>query len=299
MRVGIIGGGAIGLLAAARLSVKHQVTLFTHKEIQANEINEKGITVIDHCGKHIFKNLVTTCIEESSCLIPKMDIVLIAVKQTALRELLSYLEKRASAVVFLQNGMEHFSYLANLQIASIYTGVVEHGAIQNAANIVHHTGNGLIKIGLYKGKSVPVIESLNIDGFPVRLIDDIRPIHIEKLIVNSVINPLTSVLQVQNGELIKNTYYLRLLETVCREVCHSFLIPDVEHQVFLDKIIKICERTAENTSSMLRDLQLGRKTEIDAILGYCIREAEKNGKLAPQCKLLFLMVRGLEESEER
>ena len=299
MRVGIIGGGAIGLLAAARLSDKHRVTLFTHKKIQANEINAKGITVIDQGGDHIFKNLVTTCLEESTYLIPKMDIVLIAVKQTALIELLSYLDNRASAVAFLQNGMDHFSYLANLQIASIYTGVVEHGAIQKAATIVHHTGNGIIKMGLLKGKPVPVIESLNIDGFPVRLIDDIRPNHIEKLIVNSVINPLTSVLQVQNGELIKNTYYLRLLETVCREVCHSLLIPDVEHQLFLDKIIKICERTAENTSSMLRDLQLGRKTEIDAILGYCIREAEKNGQPAPQCKLLFHMVRGLEESEER
>ena len=299
MRVGIIGGGAIGLLAAARLSVKHQVTLFTHKKIQANEINEKGITVIDHCGKHVFKNLVTTCIEESTYLIPKMDIILITVKQTALRELLSYLENRAYAIAFLQNGMDHFSYLANLKVASIYTGVVEHGAIQNAAAIVHHTGNGLIKMGLFKGKEVSGIESLNIDGFPVQLIDDIRPIHIEKLIVNSVINPLTSVLQIKNGELIKNTYYLSLLETVCQEVCHSLMIPDVEHHIFLDKIIKICERTSGNTSSMLRDLQLGRKTEIDAILGYCIREAEKNGQPAPQCKLLFHMVRGLEESEER
>ena len=48
---------------------------------------------------------------------------------------------------------------------------------------------------------------------------------------------------------------------------------------------------------MLRDLQLGRKTEIEAILGYCIREAAKNNTPSPQCKQLFEMVRGLEERE--
>ena len=299
MKVGIIGGGAIGLLAAARLSNNHQVTLLTHKRMQADEINEKGITVIDNQGEHIFNNTVTTCIEDSEYLIPKMDIVLLTVKQTALIELIPYLENQASALAFLQNGMNHFSYIVNSQITSIYTGVVEHGAIRKTNTVVEHTGNGLIKIGLFKGKRVPDIESLNIDGFPVRFISDIWPIHIEKLIINSVINPLTSVLRVQNGELIKNTYYIKLMETLCREVCHSLLIPKAEHQIFLDKITTICERTAKNTSSMLRDLQLGRKTEIDAILGYCIREAEKNGQSAYQCKLLFHMVRGLEESEER
>ena len=298
MKIGIVGGGAIGLLAAAKLSHHHQITLMTHTYMQANEINEKGISVLDEHGNHIYKNIHAVDIVNAEDAIRRQDLILLTAKQTALKSLVPLLENKASAVVFLQNGMDHFSYMNDLQIASIYTGVVEHGSVRTNHTTVHHTGNGSIKIGLYKGMKVAGIESLNTEGFPVYLMTEIWSAHIEKLIVNSVINPLTSVLGVQNGELIKNTYFTKLVTSLCHEVCEALSIAKTQHQVYLEKIFTICERTAKNTSSMLRDLQLGRKTEIDAILGYCIREAEKNNTPSPQSKLLFHMVRGLEESEE-
>ena len=298
MKIGIIGGGAIGLLAAARLSNNHQITLMTRTPIQADEINKKGISVIDEHRNYIYKDVNAIGIVDSENLIRNQDIILLTVKQTALKPLIPFLEDKATSIIFLQNGMDHFNYINGSQIASIYTGVVEHGSIRTNHTTVHHTGNGKIKIGLYKGIEVPGIESLDTEGFPVRLIPDIWPVHIEKLIVNSVINPLTSVLGVRNGELIKNTYYAKLMRSVCREVCDALLIPETEHHTYLEKVFTICERTAGNTSSMLKDLQLGRKTEIEAILGYCIREAEKNNASSHQCKLLYHMVRGLEESGE-
>lgn len=298
MRIGIIGGGAIGLLAASKLSDNHQITLFTHTSLQADEINEKGITLIDMQGEHNYQNINAVCIDDSEELIQRQEIIILTVKQTALIELWSLLEENASAVVFLQNGMSHFAHLPALLVSTIYTGIVEHGAIRENNHTVHHTGIGMIKMGLYRGMELPGMEYLDTDGFPVQLLPDIKSIHTEKLIINSVINPLTSILGVRNGDLIKNTYYIKLVESICQEVCHSLLIPEAEHQIYLERIITICGRTAKNTSSMLRDLQLDKKTEIEAILGYCIREADKNDIPAPQCKMLFNMVRGMEESEE-
>ena len=46
MRIGIIGGGAIGLLFASRLSEKHSVTLYTHTADQASIIKRDGIRLI-------------------------------------------------------------------------------------------------------------------------------------------------------------------------------------------------------------------------------------------------------------
>ena len=43
MRIGIIGAGSVGLLCAAYLAEKHQVTLFTHRKSQASVIIEDGI----------------------------------------------------------------------------------------------------------------------------------------------------------------------------------------------------------------------------------------------------------------
>lgn len=298
MKIGIIGGGSVGLLTAARLSNDHHITIFTHTQRQTKEINEKGITLIaDDCEYH-YNHIPAVCMEESAQSIRNQDVILLTVKQTAILELVPILEENAAVVVFLQNGMDHFNYLPEMRVPTIYTGIIEHGAVRKNDHTVHHTGKGTIKMGLFKGIEVKGIETLDMEGFPVQLIPDIWPIHIEKLIINSVINPLTSVLGVCNGELIKNKYYVKLMESVSREVCDSLLIPRAEHQAYLKKISVICDRTAKNISSMLRDLQLGRKTEIDAILGYCIREAKKHGLPSPQCQLLYTMIRGMEESGE-
>lgn len=298
MKVGIIGGGSIGLLIAARLSNDHQITLYAHTQRQAKEINEKGISLIADDYEHHYNHIHALCIEKSAQSIRNQDIILLTVKQTAIMELMPLLEENASVLVFLQNGMDHFNYLPRMRVSTIYTGIIEHGAIRINDHRVHHTGSGMIKMGLFKGFEVKGIENLDINGFPVQVIPDIWPIHLEKLIINSVINPLTSVLRVCNGELIKNTYYVKMMESVCHEVCELLLIPPSEHRDYFKKIFVICDRTAKNTSSMLRDLQLGRKTEIDAILGYCIREAKKHDIPSPQCQLLYTMVCGMEESGE-
>ncbi len=298
MKIGIIGGGSVGLLVAAKLSSHHQITIFTHTQRQAKEINEKGITLIADSYEYHYNYISAVCMEKSAHSIRNQDVILLTVKQSAILELLPILEENAAVVVFLQNGMDHFNYLPEMQVSSIYTGIIEHGALRKNDYTVRHTGKGTIKIGLFKGTEFQGIETLDVDDFPVQVIPDIRPIHIEKLIVNSVINPLTSVLRVCNGELIKNIYYVKLMESICREVCDSLLISRAEHQAYLKKISVICDHTAKNKSSMLRDLELGRKTEIDTILGYCIREAKKHGLPSPQCQLLYTMIRGMEESGE-
>ena len=46
MRIGIIGGGAIGLLFANYLSENHDVTIFTRTKEQAELLNRDGLNFI-------------------------------------------------------------------------------------------------------------------------------------------------------------------------------------------------------------------------------------------------------------
>ena len=46
MRIGIIGGGAIGLLFANYLSEKHDVTIYTRTQEQAELLNRDGLNFI-------------------------------------------------------------------------------------------------------------------------------------------------------------------------------------------------------------------------------------------------------------
>jgi 2-dehydropantoate 2-reductase len=47
---------------------------------------------------------------------------------------------------------------------------------------------------------------------------------------------------------------------------------------------------------MLKDIETGRKTEIDAILGFLLEEAQKQEKQAPIIKNLYLLVKGKENN---
>jgi 2-dehydropantoate 2-reductase len=43
LRIGVIGGGAIGLLISAYLASKHHLTVYTKREDQKQKINKHGI----------------------------------------------------------------------------------------------------------------------------------------------------------------------------------------------------------------------------------------------------------------
>jgi 2-dehydropantoate 2-reductase len=64
-----------------------------------------------------------------------------------------------------------------------------------------------------------------------------------------------------------------------------------EHQ---RQIIDICKNTSENRSSMLKDIEANRMTEVDAILGYILDEAQRKGMAAPQVENFYYLIKGKE-----
>ena len=80
---------------------------------------------------------------------------------------------------------------------------------------------------------------------------------LKKLVVNAVINPLTAVLGVENGELIENKYYFELVKMIFTEIEQGLQFKIVNNTL---KILStVCEKTAHNQSSMLCDLEGKRR----------------------------------------
>ncbi len=111
---------------------------------------------------------------------------------------------------------------------------------------------------------------------------------LEKVAVNSVLNPLTSLLDARNGALQYNhalTRTLRLLlaETslVIRSLPELQAIPNINTRFSarrLESLVKsVAEKTQDNISSMLADVRAGRRTEIEYINGYIVRRGEEVG----------------------
>ncbi|WP_340085240.1 2-dehydropantoate 2-reductase [Siminovitchia sp. FSL H7-0308] len=293
MKVGIIGGGSIGLLLAAYLGKCVDITVYTRTEEQAGELAEKGIRLVTH--KEDFFTKVKARKEFGD--LNRQDFIFVAVKQYHLDDLVPIVREIASDIplCFLQNGMGHLEWLPSLPNKTIFLATVEHGAKREDSRTVAHNGIGKINIGLYRGdsSSFQTLFGCKHPNFPFQFHHDYEGMLVEKLIANALINPLTVIFQEKNGALVENPYYFQLFRLLFEEIYEIF--PDDDKEKTFQKVVNICQNTKDNTSSMLKDIQGGRKTEIEAILGYALRSASQKGLNPKTLQTVYLMVKGIEQ----
>ncbi|WP_182199060.1 2-dehydropantoate 2-reductase [Paraliobacillus salinarum] len=287
MRIGVIGGGAIGLLLASLLKqTGYSPVLYVRTEAQKNEINEKGILYLPG---EITSYVYAEHIKDLS----QMDIYFICVKQHDICSVNSRLSGLSGTVIYLQNGMGHVDMLHNMtEEQTIVLGTCEHGAKKRDQRTVIHTGKGKINLALYNGNAALLTrykEVLNDKRFPVEQVADWGIMLIDKLMINIVINPITALFQVKNGELLTNTHLHKLAKVVCSEAC---AVLEVNEQQQWKRITYIIEQTKENDSSMKEDIALGRQSEVEGILGYVLKKTSHQSSVI---HFLYLSIKALEE----
>ncbi|KAF8274153.1 ketopantoate reductase PanE/ApbA C terminal-domain-containing protein [Lactarius quietus] len=117
-----------------------------------------------------------------------------------------------------------------------------------------------------------------------------------KLVVNSVINPLTALLGCRNGDLLESEESMKIMKRVCFEAAEAFAMqsqqeegswndqemrararkgfsrvsPALSAPALEEECLRVMEVTAGNISSMLSDVQSGSYTEVDYMLGYLV-----------------------------
>jgi 2-dehydropantoate 2-reductase len=289
MKIGIIGAGAVGMLVGAYLKKEGlTVTFYTRREDQANNLRQNGLM----CIKEGVENHYSVHAVPLQNGIGDEDILLVAVKQYHLSYIQPYLATATcQTILFLQNGMGHVPFIQTLPQMNIGIGIVEHGAYKHNDTTVEHTGAGSLKIGTLKGCLQSFLRYHDED-FPFIHEESWEEIMKRKLLVNAVINPLTALYRVENGVLLQNEYYYAVMRQLFDEVFH--VIGSEDREGCWHHICLICKRTTLNRSSMLRDIDEGHQTEIDAILGYIIDEAKKKNISIPVTMCIYHSVKGIE-----
>lgn len=290
MKIGIIGCGAIGLLFAAYLSSKHDITVYARRIEQIDEISKNGLTLLQKEEK-ISCSVQVKHISEG---VFHEELVIIALKQYDLSSLLKINGiETIPALLFLQNGMGHLSQVEKMNNPTILLGVVEHGAIKVNDSTVAHKGIGHTKFSIYRGDSESyktIFSNQEMSEFQFQFVANWHQMLIDKLIVNAVINPLTAIFRVPNGELIENQYFHLFAQELFQEIVSALGLQN--HSQLWKHVEDVCRNTAENRSSMLKDIEEGRKTEIDAILGYVLQQAAVSS--LPLTTNVYHAIKGLE-----
>ncbi|CAM4144830.1 ketopantoate reductase family protein [Paenibacillus alkaliterrae] len=323
MHIDVVGGGAIGLLFGGRLaSAGAKVTVWTRSEEQAAKIRDEGIRLLASGGSEQLVPAGSMWIElaaaaretETDRQNSPFRVILLTVKQTDLNErllfrlaeLAAYGGQERTAIVCLQNGIGHMERIkSRLPSAALFTAVTTEGAKRLDARSVQHTGKGQLWLGKWNGNErnqddtlenlqkmlVSLLESA---GFTSFLSNDMENRIFNKLLINAVINPLTAMYDVTNGELPNHPLreaLMRALHTETEQVLRA-----AGMTLTIDGwqlIIDVCKQTSGNVSSMLNDVRSGRATEIDAINGEIVRIADSNHLSAPLNKAITVLVQAL------
>ena len=298
MNVVIVGAGAVGLLIGSFLSEqKHEITYITRTAEQADNLRKNGVTLVQTNGEKVHSH-VDAFVEYG--LAPTNALWIIAVKYHHLQSIEEKLHSLplTTPLLFTQNGIAHLQWINQLQQEQIYIATIEHGAIKDNATTIIHKGIGLTKIAPYKMTTNTPLDMtiLQSPKFQIELVDDAYAIVLRKAILNACINPLTTILLIENGKLISNNHPYQLMKSLFVEMQTTF--PEIAAMLTFDDVIALCEKTKTNKSSMLQDRLNKRQSEIEPIVGALLNLATARGKELPLLRTLYQLVLAIDEKGE-
>ncbi|WP_256383129.1 2-dehydropantoate 2-reductase [Photobacterium toruni] len=296
MNITLLGAGAIGALWAIKLTQQqHKVQLWTrHSETQTT-LHFNELTTPTTTNSYSF-----------SCNIPDdlaaCELLIITVKAfqvtTALTPLLPYLNTDC-VVVIMHNGIGTQSQIKQLLPHNpIIYATTSQAAFKPTPTTIQHTGLGQTSLGAINQQAQPlsyIAALFNAALAPTQWQANIYQPLWQKLAINCAINPLTAIHQCTNGDLALPCYQSQL-DSICLEVAQvmtaeGFLTTQQQLRHQVDNVIKA---TANNYSSMNRDIFHHRLTEIDYINGYLVQQAQRHNIDTPINYQLWQAIKHME-----
>lgn len=311
----LLGAGSIGSLVAVNLA-KGQVpvTLLLRGKKQVNKFTKLGGDIsLKSQGQTYVANFPAEAQPNS------IENLIVCVKCHQIKQAISShlpLITPQTTLLVIHNGMGVEEELLSLWPKASLRPKIVYGLTSLGSKrlpypwVFEHTGTAPIylsaqstklrNLDLIKG----MVSSTSLVPSKVLPYGDFLTRQYEKLVVNSVINPMTAILSVPNGDLLKfdeGSQLQRLTRESCSILSEYAAKYKAEYaqtiQQALDEkrmyriVQQVCKDTATNTSSMRVDTENGNGTEIDYINGYIVDAAKKINRTAQQNRVLTNLVK--------
>ncbi|WP_018132733.1 ketopantoate reductase family protein [Effusibacillus pohliae] len=301
IRIGVLGAGAVGkLTAAALVSSGMSVRLLVRRQEQAASLRQNGLVLVNSDGKRLRFPVAVSADPVAEA----VDLVMVTVKsidtEQAARQVAAM--PGTPCVLSLQNGLGNGETLAALLGPErVLLGVSTYGATAQSDYEVAARGSGELVVGGYLGCH-PLADKLaaifSKAGWNVRVSSDMQREVWKKALVNIGINPVTAIHRVPNGAILERPDLRQIAVAAVWEAGQvaqglGVLSAD-EAAAGVERMLLVCRATAANRSSMLQDVEKGRRTEIGSLNGAVVRMADELSVATPVNRELVNRIRQIE-----
>ncbi|GHE94778.1 ketopantoate reductase family protein [Thalassotalea profundi] len=309
MNIVIVGQGPIGLMwyRYLALSTANNVKIVCSKNVQPPP-SFFSFSNLNANPPDKLEQIKLVSADDDS--ITKADLIIVCVKSfqviSALKRLQNILNSK-TIIALCHNGMGVKEQLPDTikQAQTIVSFLITHGAKLNAPFDIVHTGLGKTDIGLVCGslnskKQAQLIKTIDNALPQTSWQDNIQQKQWEKLAINCVINPITAIHNIKNGDVNQEQYdqtKIQVLEEVITVAKAEGI--ELNHGSLLNIVDQVILLTAENSSSMRSDILAKRSTEIDYINGYIHQLGIKHLIPTPQNSLLWQQVKATELQDKK
>lgn len=244
------------------------------------------------------------------------DIVLVLVKSydtAAAVSSLGPLVGPNTIIVTLQNGVGAAEIIAaafplhpgstggpGSRSPQIVQGVTYQGGTIIAPGHVYHHSTAATVFGTHRGTHPAAAETAAETvatlwaeaGWVASVSEDIQAEVWKKVVVNGV-NAIAATTGLASRAMTESASVRQLVEDVVREgmvVAHALGYTHLDERQAVADILSVLEETPHGRTSMLQDIDAGRRTEIDVLNGAVIEAAERLGIAVPLNRALYAQV---------
>ena len=313
MRIGIIGTGAMASIFGGGLMEAGSDVVFVGKNpATVVALNERGLTVDrDGAASSHYRPRAVMGVGVDGTAVPTgvltssgiCDIVMVLVKSYDTAAAVSSfgpLVGPATIIVTLQNGIGAAEIIAAANPSAAREGLIVQGVTYQGGTIiapghVYHHSTAATVFGTHGGTpgAAETLAALWAEaGWAAFVTPDIEAEVGKKAAVNGV-NAIAATTGLPSRAMTESASVRQLVEDVVLEgmaVAHALGYTQLDEKRAVADILSVLAETPHGRTSMLQDIDAGRRTEIDVLNGAVIASAERLGIDVPLNRALFAQV---------
>lgn len=323
LRVAVVGAGAIGAYVGAALARGGSDVVLIARGAHLRAMQQHGVQVLSPRGDFAAHPEAT----DDLAAVRDADVVFLALKAHSLPEMaprLGPLLAPHTSIIAAQNGIP-FWYFQGLEgpwrdwrLETVDPGGRIAAAIEPrrvigcaiycsteliAPGVIRHVEGTRYAIGEPDGRLSDrcrrISAALVAGGLKCPVETDLRAQIWVKLLGNAAFNPMSALTRATMAQMGAMPETREVLRAVMEEAAAVAAALGVELGVSVEKRLEGGIRVGDHKTSMLQDVELGRRLELECITGAVVELAGRLGIAAPHTRTLYACAKLLDETLER